>query len=60
MENSDFNSDKIIRYWLDSSDDDFETKMTPYDNRRYSWSMFLGHLMIEKLLKALFVKINND
>jgi len=31
-----------------------------YDTRRYSWSMFVGHLMIEKLLKALFVKTTNE
>jgi HEPN domain-containing protein len=31
-----------------------------FDTRRFSWSMFIGHLMIEKLLKALFVKTNNE
>lgn len=58
MKNTDFDADKIIQYWLASSDDDFETMITLYENKRYSWSMFLGHLMIEKLLKVLFVKTN--
>jgi HEPN domain-containing protein len=31
-----------------------------FDSKRYSWSLFAGHLMIEKLLKALFVKLNNQ
>lgn len=60
MENVDFDSDKIIKYWVDSSEEDFETMKAMYDSKRYSWSMFVGHLMIEKLLKALYVKANND
>lgn len=31
-----------------------------YENKRYSWSLFIGHLMIEKLLKSLYVKLNNE
>lgn len=60
MDNADFNKDKIIKYWIDSSDDDFETMIAMFDSKRFSWSMFVGHLMIEKLLKALFVRTNND
>jgi HEPN domain-containing protein len=60
MENTDFDKDKIVNYWLDSSDDDFDTMMAMYDSKRYSWSMFIGNLMIEKLLKALYVKVNNE
>ena len=60
MDNADFNKDTIIKYWIDSSDDDFETMTAMFDSKRYSWSMFVGHLMIEKLLKALYVKTNND
>ena len=59
MENVDFDSDKIIKYWVDSSEEDFETMKAMYDSKRYSWSMFVGHLMMEKLLKALYVKVNN-
>jgi len=50
----------LINYWLDGSDDDFDTMMAMYDAKRYSWSLFIGHLMIEKLLKAYYVKINSD
>lgn len=28
--------------------------------QRYNWSLFIGHLMIEKLLKAYYVKTNQD
>lgn len=60
MESEKFDKDKIIKYWVESSDDDFDTMIAMYENKRYGWSLFVGHLMIEKLLKALFVKINND
>ena len=60
MENTDFDKEKIIRFWIESSDEDYETMTTLYDNKRLSWSMFLGHLMIEKLLKALYAKLHND
>jgi HEPN domain-containing protein len=60
MKNTEFDRDKIVNYWLDSSDDDFDTMMAMFESKRYSWSLFIGHLMIEKLLKALYVKINNE
>ena len=60
MDNSEFNTEKTIKYWIESSDDDFDTMIAMYESKRYSWSMFVGHLMIEKLLKALYVKINSD
>jgi HEPN domain-containing protein len=60
MTNADLNRDKIIKYWIESSDDDFDTMIAMFDSRRFSWSMFIGHLMIEKLLKALFVKTNSE
>ena len=56
----DFDTDKMIKYWVDSSDEDFETMITLFENKRYNWSLFIGHLMIEKLLKSLYVKLNND
>jgi len=60
MENNDFDTDKMIKFWLDSSEEDFETMITLFENKRYSWSLFIGHLMIEKLLKSLYVKLKND
>lgn len=29
-----------------------------YENKRNTWSLFLGHLVIEKLLKGLYAKNN--
>jgi len=55
MESPEFDKVRMMKYWIDSSDDDFEAMLTLFDNNHYSWSLFIGHLMIEKLLKALFV-----
>ena len=60
MGNTEFDKDKLVNYWVDSSDEDFETMIVMFDSKRYSWSMFVGHLMMEKLLKALFVRVNNE
>ena len=60
MENDEFNPDKLINYWVESSNDDFETMLVMFNARKYSWSMFVGHLVIEKLLKALYVKENHE
>lgn len=58
MQNLEINKEKLIKYWVEGSDDDFETMLVMFDSKRYSWSLFIGHLMIEKLLKAFYVKLN--
>jgi len=60
MDNEDFNKDKLIEYWITGSDDDYETMIAMFDSKRYSWALFIGHLMIEKLLKAYYVKVKSD
>lgn len=49
-------TNEIIDYWINSSDDDFATMEHLFKNKDYSWSLFMGHLVIEKLLKANYVK----
>ncbi|MHB1680915.1 MAG: HEPN domain-containing protein [bacterium] len=48
--------DEIIRYWIESSDEDFEVMIDLFNLKKYSYSLFFGHLVIEKLLKAHYVK----
>jgi HEPN domain-containing protein len=50
------NIDKIVQHWLDSADNNQETMSHLVDSKDYSWALFLGHLVIEKTLKALYVK----
>jgi len=51
---------EIEQYWLESSDDDFDTAEKLLQNKKYVQSMFFLHLSIEKLLKALFVRANQS
>ncbi len=48
-----------IDYWLKSAKEDLETMNYLFDGGRYLHALFFGHLYIEKLSKALWVK-NND
>lgn len=50
------NKNEIIKYWTDISDSDYKTMLHLFESRDYHWSLFVGHLVIEKLLKALYVK----
>lgn len=50
------NIDKIVQHWLDSADKNQETMLHLIESKDYSWALFLGHLVIEKTLKALYVK----
>jgi HEPN domain-containing protein len=49
--------ENIISHWVTTSDADFETMETLYKAKSYNWSLFVGHISIEKLLKALYVKL---
>ena len=50
------NVEKVFCYWLDASDDDYKVMVSLYDAKNYAWALFLGHIVMEKLLKAYYVK----
>ena len=50
----------LMKYWITSSDRDYESMMKNYEVKQYTWALFIGHLTIEKLSKALYVKVNCD
>ncbi len=50
--------DELIKYWIDASDLDLHAMKNLYDSKDYVWCLFLGHIVIEKLLKALAIKNN--
>ncbi len=52
--------EKLVKYWVETSDDDFETMNAMFETKRYNWALFVGHLMIEKLLKAYYLKSKQD
>jgi len=48
--------EKVYQYWLSSSDNDYEVFLNLYQSCNYNWALFLGHIVLEKLIKAYFVK----
>ena len=51
---------ELMNYWIESSDDDYNTMKNLYSSKDYSWCLFVGHLVIEKLVKALYAKNNTE
>ena len=49
-----------IQYWLDSAAHDWDTAENLFSAEKYDWCLFLGHLVLEKILKAIFVQDNNN
>lgn len=45
-----------IEYWLKSAAHDLEVADTLFQNEKYDWCLFIGHLVIEKVLKAFYVQ----
>lgn len=48
--------DEIVQYWIKSSNQDYPVMESLFSNGYYGWSLFLGHLVLEKLLKACYVR----
>jgi HEPN domain-containing protein len=48
--------EELIQFWLDSSDDNYKSMINMFNAGEYMWSLFIGHLAIEKLLKAYYIK----
>lgn len=48
--------EKTIDYWLTSADYDLEVAQSLFQKKKYHYSLFFGHLALEKILKAIFVK----
>jgi len=49
-ENSNIDVDKIVKHWVETSEEDFQTMLSLYHSKSYGWALFLGHISIEKLL----------
>jgi len=50
--------EKIVKHWVDTSEEDFQTMLSLFNSKSFGWSLFLGHISIEKLLKAYYVSKN--
>lgn len=60
MGNNGVDMHNVVNHWVSNSDKDFETMNHLLETKDYHWSLFIGHLVIEKLLKAKIVKETNN
>ncbi len=51
-----FDIEKTVKYWLDGAEYDMSTANAMFKTRKYPYALFMGHLALEKLLKAVYVK----
>jgi HEPN domain-containing protein len=52
--------EKIVKHWLSTSEEDYKTMLSLYESKSFHWSLFLGHVCVEKMLKALYVKVHKQ
>ncbi len=50
----------LMEYWQNSSDEDYNVMKYLYSGKKNSYCLFFGHLVIEKLLKGLYAKNNEE
>lgn len=54
------NNIDLMNFWIESSDEDYNVMNVLYESKKYSYCLFFWHLVIEKLLKALYAKKNKS
>ena len=56
LERNNLDIEKIKNHWFVTSNNDFKTMNDLFKSKSYNWALFIGHISVEKLLKALYVK----
>ncbi len=51
-----FDVEKTVAYWLKGAKYDLSVSRALFKTKKYPYALFMGHLALEKLLKALYVK----
>ncbi|VEN74052.1 HEPN domain-containing protein [Candidatus Desulfarcum epimagneticum] len=47
---------KQIDYWIKSAEHDLDVAETLFQNGKNDWCLFLAHLVLEKMFKAIYVQ----
>ena len=50
------NIQKLTEYWAKTAEHDYETMLSLFKTKRYSDTLFYGHMVLEKILKGLIVR----
>ncbi|MFO7930575.1 MAG: HEPN domain-containing protein [Desulfosalsimonas sp.] len=51
---------ELIDYWIKSSDKDYQAMIHLWEKGDFTWALFIGHLVVEKLLKAVYVQKTSE
>jgi HEPN domain-containing protein len=51
-----FDIEKTINYWKDGAQYDMDTAFDIFKTGRYPYVLFMAHMALEKMIKALYVK----
>jgi HEPN domain-containing protein len=51
--------EELIKHWVKLSDANYKSMLNMFKSKEYMWSLFIGHLALEKLLKAYFIKVKD-
>lgn len=49
------NKDELVKYWVTEAEESLSVAGHLFEKRDYSYSLFFGHLAVEKILKAVYV-----
>lgn len=52
--------EELVSYWIETAEKDYVTMLNLYESEDYHWALFIGHLVLEKLLKAYYVKTKKE
>ena len=51
---------ETTKFWLKEAKEALKVARDLFDKKDYSYSLFFAHLAIEKILKSLYISINNE
>lgn len=51
---------KTIDYWLEEAEEALKVADHLFEKKDFSYSLFFGHLVVEKIIKAIYVKKRNE
>lgn len=60
MENEKIDIEKVYNHWITTSDKDYNTMIRLFEAKDFHWALFIGHIVIERLLKASIVKTTQE
>lgn len=55
-----FEIQKTVQYWTEGAVYDLDVAEAMFEKEKYPYALFMGHLALEKLLKALVVKATEN